>query len=198
MRTHETGIAGLFLFEPTPQRDGRGWFSRTFDADVAREAGVDPAAFVQDSQSRTVQGGLRGLHGRVGEGEAKLVRCANGAIFDVVVDARPDSPTLGHWESFRLDDENLLSLYIPRGCLHGFQALTGVSDTCYRIDAEYDPHEGVTVRWDDPDLAIPWPLDVSTMSDNDREAPAWQVIEPVLQQEMVSVGHSPHDAHGRP
>ena len=172
MHVRETGIAGLMVFEPSPHRDERGWFSRTFDADVARSAGVDPHAFLQDSQSRTVRAGLRGLHGRVGKGEAKLVRCARGAIFDVVVDARPGSPTFGRFESFRLDDENMASIYIPRGCLHGFQAITE-ADTCYRIDAPHEPSEDVTVRYDDPDLAIDWPLPVSVMSEKDKAGRPW-------------------------
>ena len=142
MHVHETPIPGVLLFEPTPHHDARGWFSRTFDTAVAREAGVDPNSFVQDSQSRTLRGGLRGLHGRIGRGEAKLVRCAHGAILDVVVDARPGSPTMGRWASFRLDDEQLHRLYVPRGCLHGFQALTDTADTCYRIDAAHDPARG--------------------------------------------------------
>jgi dTDP-4-dehydrorhamnose 3,5-epimerase len=179
MHVRETGIAGLLVFEPSPHRDERGWFSRTFDADVARGAGVDPHAFLQDSQSRTVRAGLRGLHGRVGRGESKLVRCARGAIFDVVVDARPGSPTMGRVESFRLDDENMTSIYIPRGCLHGFQALTE-ADTCYRIDAEHDPSEDVTVRYDDPDLAIDWPLPVSVMSEKDRSGRPWAELTRLL------------------
>ena len=182
MHVRETGIAGLLLFEPTPHRDERGWFSRTFDADVARAAGVDPDAFVQDSQSRTVRGGLRGLHGRVGRGECKMVRCAHGAILDVVVDARPGSPTLGRWESFRLDDERLQSLYIPRGCLHGFQALTDTADTCYRIDALHDSTRDVTVRFDDPDLGIPWPLEVTAMSEKDRAGRPWHEVVRLLRQ----------------
>jgi dTDP-4-dehydrorhamnose 3,5-epimerase len=179
MHVRETGIAGLIVFEPSPHRDERGWFSRTFDADVARRAGVDPHAFLQDSQSRTVRGGLRGLHGRVGRGEAKLVRCAHGAIVDVVVDARPGSATMGRWESFRLDDENLASLYIPRGCLHGFQALTQ-ADTCYRIDAPHDPGEDVTVAHDDPELAVDWPLPVSVMSAKDRAGRPWSELTRLL------------------
>lgn len=179
MHVRETAIAGLLVFEPSPHRDERGWFSRTFDADVARRAGVDPHAFLQDSQSRTVVGGLRGMHGRVGRGEAKLVRCARGAIFDVIVDARPGSPTMGRVESFRLDDENMASLYIPRGCLHGFQALAE-ADTCYRIDAEHDPSEDVTVRYDDPDLAIDWPLPVSVMSAKDRAGRPWSELRQLL------------------
>jgi dTDP-4-dehydrorhamnose 3,5-epimerase len=186
MRVHETGLHGVLLFEPTPHRDERGWFSRTFDTAAARAAGIDPDGFVQDSQSRTVRGALRGLHGRLGGGEAKLVRCSNGAIFDVVVDARPGSPTLGRWESFRLDDQRMRSLFIPRGCLHGFQAITETADTCYRIDAEHDPAEDVTVRWDDPDLSIPWPLDVSAMSAKDRGAGRWRDLERLLLRAWVT------------
>lgn len=180
MQARETPIPGVLLFEPTPHHDARGWYSRTFDAAVVRSAGIDPDAFVQDAQSRTVGGGLRGLHGRAGDGEAKLVRCARGAIFDVVVDARPGSPTMGRWASFRLDDEHMRSLYVPRGCLHGFQALTEAADTCYRHDAVHDPAEDVTVRYDDPDLGIPWPLPVTVMSDKDRHAGSWRDLERLL------------------
>lgn len=180
MHVRETPIPGVLLFEPTPHHDERGWFSRTFDAAVARAAGVDADAFLQDSQSRTLGGGLRGLHGRTGAGEAKLVRCARGAIFDVVVDARPGSPTMGRWASFRLDDQHLQSVYIPRGCLHGFQAITDAADTCYRIDALHDPAEDVTVRFDDPELGIPWPLPVRVMSLKDEQGRSWRDLERLL------------------
>jgi dTDP-4-dehydrorhamnose 3,5-epimerase len=176
MRVLQTGLDGVLLFEPTPHRDVRGFFSRTSDAAVLRSVGIDPAAFLQDSQSRSVRGVLRGLHGRVGRGEAKLVRCAHGAVHDVVVDARPGSATFGRWQAFRLDDEAMRSVYIPRGCLHGFQALTDVADTCYRIDAAHDPAEDVAVRWDDPDLAVDWPLPPTLMSDRDRGAPSWREL----------------------
>ena len=116
------------LFEPTPHTDKRGFFSRTFDADVAAAAGLDPAAFVQDSLSRSARGVIRGLHVRSGPGEAKLVRCSYGAVFDVVVDLRPDSPTFRQWESFDLRDDSQVSLYVPAGCAHGFQALTDPAD----------------------------------------------------------------------
>jgi dTDP-4-dehydrorhamnose 3,5-epimerase len=121
-------IAGALLFRPTPHVDARGFFSRTFDADVMRAAGLDPAAFAQDSLSRSARGVVRGLHTRRGEGEAKLVRCSYGAIFDVVVDLRPASPTYRNWESFELHDDEQVSLYIPAGCAHGFQALTEPAD----------------------------------------------------------------------
>ena len=168
-----TSLEGVLLFVPTPFRDERGFFSRTFDAADARAVGLDPDAFVQDSQSRSARGVVRGMHGRRGGGEAKLVRCAHGAIHDVVVDARAGSPTFGQVAAFRLDDETLHALYIPRGFLHGFQALTDTADTCYRIDAAHDPAEDVAVAFDDPELAIAWPLPPSMVSDRDRAAGSW-------------------------
>ena len=173
MQVHATELAGLQLLVPTPHADERGWFSRTFDASTARDAGIDPDAFRQDSQSRSRLGVIRGMHGRRGAGEAKLVRCAHGAIQDVVVDIRPESPTFGRWQSFLLDDVSLHVLYIPRGFLHGFQALTETADTCYRIDAEHDPAEDVGVRWDDPDLAIAWPAPPTVVSARDQAAGSW-------------------------
>jgi dTDP-4-dehydrorhamnose 3,5-epimerase len=165
-----TPIPGLLEFTPTPHRDQRGFFSRTFDSETARRAGLDPHTFVQDSQSRSVQGVVRGLHLRVGLGEGKLVRCAHGRVFDVVVDLRPTSPTYRTWLSFTLDGDMQNSVFIPPGCAHGFQALTATADTAYRIDREHDPSEDVTIAHDDPELAIPWPLPVGAMSDGDRSA----------------------------
>ena len=163
-------IPGLLVFTPTPHVDQRGFFSRTFDAEVARRAGLDPCAFVQDSMSRSNRGVIRGLHVRVGRGEGKLVRCSSGAIFDVVVDLRPCSATFHHWLSFELNGTDQRSLYIPPGCAHGFQALTETADTAYRIDKPHDPSEDLTIAYDDPTLAIPWPADVTIMSESDRAA----------------------------
>ncbi|KUL55436.1 dTDP-4-dehydrorhamnose 3,5-epimerase [Streptomyces sp. NRRL F-4489] len=163
-------IAGAFLFEPTPYADERGFFCRTFDADAIRAVGLDPNAFVQDSVSRSVRGVLRGLHLRSGAGEAKLVRCSYGKIFDVVVDLRPDSPTYLAVAFFELSGETQTTVYIPAGCAHGFQALTGTADTSYRIDRPHDPAEDVTIAHDDPELAIPWPLPVTSLSRRDRKA----------------------------
>ena len=106
-------IDGVLIFRPTPHVDERGFFCRTFDADVMRAAGIDPAAFLQDSLSRSAGGVVRGLHVRRGEGEAKLVRCSFGTVFDVVVDLRPASPTYLNWESFVLRDDEQVSLYVP-------------------------------------------------------------------------------------
>jgi dTDP-4-dehydrorhamnose 3,5-epimerase len=175
-----TSLDGVLLFVPTPFRDERGFFSRTFDAADGRAAGLDPDAFLQDSQSRSARGVVRGMHGRRGGGEAKLVRCAHGAIHDVVVDAREGSPTFGQMASFRLDDESLHTLYIPRGFLHGFQALTETADTCYRIDAAHDPSEDVSVAFDDPELGIAWPLPPSMVSARDRAAGSWAEARKLL------------------
>ncbi|MFD5749592.1 dTDP-4-dehydrorhamnose 3,5-epimerase [Streptomyces sp. NPDC127033] len=169
--TDVPAIAGAYLFEPTPYADERGSFCRTFDADVVRSVGLDPDAFVQDSLSRSVRGVLRGLHLRSSAGEAKLVRCSYGRIFDVVVDLRTDSPTYRNRAFFELSDETQTTLYIPAGCAHGFQALTGPADVSYRIDRPHDPAEDVTIAFDDPELAIDWPLPVTSMSRRDREAP---------------------------
>jgi dTDP-4-dehydrorhamnose 3,5-epimerase len=169
--TDVPAIAGAYLFEPTPYADERGFFCRTFDADVVRSVGLDPHAFVQDSLSRSARGVLRGMHLRAGAGEAKLVRCSYGKVFDVVVDLRPDSPTYLGRAFFELSGDTQTTLYIPAGCAHGFQALTDTADTSYRIDRPHDPAEDVTIRWDDPELAVPWPLPVTMMSARDREAP---------------------------
>jgi dTDP-4-dehydrorhamnose 3,5-epimerase len=168
--TEVPAIAGAYLFEPTPYADERGFFCRTFDADVVRSVGLDPYAFVQDSLSRSARGVLRGLHLRSGAGEAKLVRCSYGKVFDVVVDLRTDSPTYRGRAFFELSDETQTTLYIPAGCAHGFQALTEPADVSYRIDRPHDPAEDVTIAFDDPELAIPWPLPATSMSKRDREA----------------------------
>lgn len=172
-------IDGALLFKPVPHVDERGFFCRTFDAAVTRVAGIDPA-FAQDSLSRSVRGVVRGLHVRRGVGEAKLVRCSYGAIFDVVVDLRPDSPTYRNWESFELRDDEQVSLYVPAGCAHGFQALTDPADVSYRIDRPHDPAEDVSIAFDDPGLAIGWPLPVTIRSDRDRVAPSLTEAEKLL------------------
>jgi dTDP-4-dehydrorhamnose 3,5-epimerase len=165
-------IDGALLLRPSPHVDDRGFFCRTFDAEVLRAAGLDPAAFIQHSLSRSVRGVVRGLHVRRGDGEAKLVRCSFGVIFDVVVDLRPTSPTYRNWESFELRDDEQVTLYVPASCAHGFQALTDTADVSYMIDRAHDPSEDVSIAFDDPDLAIPWPLPVTVMSSRDRLAPS--------------------------
>lgn len=182
MEFEKTSIPGLVLFRPTVHRDGRGFFSRTFDAEITRKAGLDPDSFVQDSMSRSAGGVIRGLHIRLGLGEGKLVRCSYGAVFDVVVDLRPTSPAYLSWHSFDLDGEVQNSIFIPPGCAHGFQALSEVADTSYRIDRAHDPSEDLTIAHDDPELAIPWPLPVTTMSETDRHARPLSELDDLLRE----------------
>jgi dTDP-4-dehydrorhamnose 3,5-epimerase len=176
VRIEKTDLADVLVLVPQPFRDERGLFTRTFDAkifDSYFDAPGTAASFVQDSQSRSSHGVIRGMHGRAGRGEAKLVRCANGAVHDVLIDTRRDSATFGRKQSFLLDDNDFLHLYVPPGFLHGFQALTATADVCYRIDRPHDPLEDLAVLYNDPDLAIDWPLPVSMVSARDAGAGSW-------------------------
>jgi dTDP-4-dehydrorhamnose 3,5-epimerase len=179
VRIEKTELADVLVLVPQPFHDDRGLFTRTFDANVFDDhLGIRglSASFVQDSQSRSAKGVIRGMHGRSGRGEAKLVRCANGAIHDVLVDIRQQSPTFGAQQAFLLDDNEFRHLYVPPGFLHGFQALTTTADVCYRIDRPHDPSEDLAVAYNDPDLAIDWPLSVSTVSSRDASAGSWSEL----------------------
>jgi dTDP-4-dehydrorhamnose 3,5-epimerase len=182
MNVRRGELHGVLVFSPQPFVDERGFFTRTFDAAVARANGLDPDSLVQDSQSRSRVGVVRGLHVRGDGGEGKLVRCSFGAVHDVAVDLRPASPTYLQWQSIRLDDERHESVWLPAGVAHGFQALTETADVCYRIDRIHHPGQDVTVRFDDPDLGIPWPLPITSMSDRDRTAPTLAELTPHLEQ----------------
>lgn len=176
MRVRSAELADVLLFIPEPFHDERGFFTRTFDAEIFDAAiGVEGAAatFIQDSQSRSARGVVRGMHGRSNRGEAKLVRCARGAVYDVLVDIRTDSPTFGQSQTFTLDDVELCNIYVPPGFLHGFQAVTEHADVCYRIDRPHDPAENLAVAYDDPDLRIRWPLPVTAVSPKDATASSW-------------------------
>lgn len=186
MKIEETLLDGALLLRPRPAFDERGFFTRTFDATIFDEWMVShglptrAAHFIQDSQSRSSRGVIRGLHGRSGQGEAKLVRCARGTVFDVVVDARANSPTFGTPLTVTLDDAEFLHLFIPPGFLHGFQCLTPHADVCYRINRPHDPVDDVGVAYNDPELAIPWPLPPTVMSTRDAQARSWAWLRETL------------------
>lgn len=182
-----TAIPGVLVLSPTPHRDERGFFSRTFDADVARRHGIDPTGFVQDSISRSARGVVRGLHVRLGVGEAKLVRCSSGALMDVVVDLRPGSPTFLRHEMFQLSGETQVSVFIPAGLAHGFQAMTEPADISYRIDQPHDPSYDLTIAHDDPEIGINWPLPVTLMSGADRTAPPLAAVR----ERLAEIGSTP-------
>jgi dTDP-4-dehydrorhamnose 3,5-epimerase len=179
VRIEPADLADVAVLIPQPFRDDRGLFTRTFDTAIFDGYLGRPgagASFVQDSQSRSRKGVVRGLHSRSGRGEAKLVRCAHGAVHDVLVDIRPASPTFGKQQAFVLDDTEFRHLYVPPGFLHGFQALTEIADVCYRIDRPHDPAEDIAVAYNDPDLAIAWPLPVTTVSERDASAMSWREL----------------------
>ena len=176
MEVRETGIDGVLMFVPRPYRDDRGLFTRTFDTAVGARHGVVFGEHAQDSQSRSATGVLRGLHGRLGDGESKLVRVSAGAVLDVVVDARPGSPTFGRHVSAVLDDHDFIALWVPAGCLNGFQVLRGPADLQYRIDRPHDPSEDVAVRYDDPDLGIAWRPGEPVLSQRDLAAGSWEQL----------------------
>jgi dTDP-4-dehydrorhamnose 3,5-epimerase len=181
MVIHETTIHGVKLVEPQPIPDDRGWYMRVFSADIHAQAGIDHTKLVQENQMRSRRRVIRGLHTRTELSEAKLVRCTHGEVFDVVVDLRPWSPSFLSWENFILDDSRNLQVYIPPGCAHGVQALSEIADICYRVDDFYRPELDAAVAWDDPELAIPWPLEDPVLSERDRAAPALSEVRPQLE-----------------
>jgi dTDP-4-dehydrorhamnose 3,5-epimerase len=175
-------LRGTVVFEPVPARDELGVLARTFDAEVAHAAGLDPRALVQDLQFRSPQGAVRGLHLRTDGGEGLLVRCAAGAVVDVAVDLRPGSPTFRSWMTLVLDDVAHRSVWLPPGMAHGFQALTETAVVCCRLNRVHRPEFEAVIRHDDPELAIPWPLPVSATTARDKGAPALAVVEPMLDE----------------
>jgi dTDP-4-dehydrorhamnose 3,5-epimerase len=159
MQAHFTSLAGVLLLEPAVFKDGRGhffesWNQRAFDAAVGRRT-----EFVQDNQSRSVRGVLRGLHYQLPRPQGKLVRALRGEIFDVVVDLRRGSPTLGRWAGEVLSAENRRQLWIPEGFAHGFLALSDEAEVLYKTTDYWTREAERCIRWDDPDLAIAWPLE---------------------------------------
>ena len=169
-RRLETGLAGLVLVEPEVHGDERGFLVETFSDSEWAELGVD-TAFVQDNHSRSGAGILRGLHFQTTPGQAKLVRCCRGRIWDVAVDLRRDSPTYGQWEGHELDDERHRQLFVPVGFGHGFCVLSEVADVHYKLSSRYDPETEAGITWDDPDVAVDWPISEPRTSERDRAAP---------------------------
>lgn len=176
MRHIETRLEGPILIEPVVHGDARGFFLESYRANVWAEHGIGDV-FVQDNHSRSARGVLRGMHLSIGAGQAKLVRCARGTIFDVVVDVRRDSPTWMEWEAVELDDSAARQLYVPVGFAHGFCVLSEVADVTYKCSTYYDAAVERGFRHDDPDVAIEWPQDVELLvSQRDREAPLLREI----------------------
>lgn len=165
-----TKLEGLVLIEPQVHGDERGFFVETYRQQAWAELGVE-AEFVQHNHSRSGQGILRGLHFQTEPGQAKLLRCARGAIFDVAVDLRRDSPTYGQWEGHVLDDERHRQLFVPIGFAHGFVVLSEVADVAYLVSSVYDPATESGFAWDDPEVGVEWGVEEPIVSARDRTAP---------------------------
>jgi dTDP-4-dehydrorhamnose 3,5-epimerase len=169
-RRLETKLDGVVLLEPEVHGDARGFTVETFRTDAWAELGID-VDFVQHNHSRSSRGTLRGLHFQTEPGQAKLVRCPRGRIFDVAVDLRRGSPTYGQWEGQVLDDEAHRQLYVPVGFGHGFAVLSDEADVAYLLSSTYDPATESGIAWDDPGIGVEWPVDEPLLSERDKQAP---------------------------
>jgi dTDP-4-dehydrorhamnose 3,5-epimerase len=170
LEVHDTHLKGVRLIVPRVFEDERGFFLETFNAGVFEEHGL-PSNFMQDNHSRSTRGVLRGLHYQFPTWQGKLVRVVSGAIFDVAVDIRPESPTYAQWYGVTLSGENKHQLYIPPGYAHGFCVLSETVDVTYKCTALYNPSEDAGIRWDDPEIGIDWPISTPVVSEKDRNAP---------------------------
>jgi dTDP-4-dehydrorhamnose 3,5-epimerase len=165
-----TALDGPLLLRSAVHRDERGFFSETFRASELAEHGVE-LDWVQDNHSRSRRGVVRGLHFQLGEGQAKLLQCVRGEVFDVLVDLRRGSPTYGRWEGYALNDADGVRLFAPVGFAHGFCAVSDAADVLYKCSSYYDPGLERTIAYNDPDVGIEWPDFELTVSERDGRAP---------------------------
>ena len=178
IKVTETGISGLVIIEPQVFGDHRGFFMESWSQRAMEEAGLH-YNFVQDNHSSsTVKGTLRGIHFQYGDkSQAKLVRCARGAVIDVAVDLRKDSPTYKQWYAVELSEENKKQFMIPRGFGHGFVTLTNHVEFMYKADNYYAPEADGGIRWNDPEFGIDWGVEKPILSDKDANNPFFKDIE---------------------
>ncbi len=170
MRVIETKLQGVLIIDPKVFEDQRGFFFESYSHRIYAAHGISDV-FVQDNHSRSVRGTLRGLHYQIPPGQAKLVRVALGEVFDVAVDIRWGSPTFGQWVGVILSAENKRQLYIPPGFAHGFCVMSEVADFLYKCSNYYSPQDERGIAWDDPDLAIEWPIATPLLSQRDQGHP---------------------------
>jgi dTDP-4-dehydrorhamnose 3,5-epimerase len=177
MNVIQTPLPGVVVVEPKVFGDARGFFLETYNQQRYQEAGID-AVFVQDNHSRSRRGVLRGLHYQLEQTQGKLVQVQRGEVYDVAVDVRHGSPTFGQWYGCVLSGENHRQLYIPAGYAHGFVVLSEECDFVYKCTDYYHPQSEQSVAWDDPDLAIAWPLRDVQLSAKDGAAPRLKDMDP--------------------
>ena len=185
----QTKLPGVIVVEPKLFPDERGFFLETFHERKYREGGIPgiPASFVQDNQSRSVKGTLRGLHSQRQQPQGKLVRAIEGEIFDVAVDVRRGSPTFAQWVGVVLSAEKLLQLYVPPGFVHGFCVLSDIAQVEYKCTDFYAPNDEQSVIWNDPDIGIDWPIADPVLAAKDRSAPRLKEILQLLPE--YTIGH---------
>ncbi len=177
MKFTSTAISGTFLVDIEPIEDERGFFARTWCARDFDAAGLSPNCVQRSVSFNRKRGTLRGLHFQSSPHEEdKFVQVTRGSVFDVVVDLRPESSSFGRWEAFELSAFNRRSLYVPGGVGHGFQTLEDDTEVIYQMSEYYYPELSRGVRWDDPALAIPWPIARVIVSDRDQALPLLQVL----------------------
>jgi dTDP-4-dehydrorhamnose 3,5-epimerase len=179
MHVEPTALPGVLLITPKVHRDGRGFFIETYHEERYKAAGV-AARFVQDNHSQSLRGTLRGLHAQLKRPQAKLVRCVEGSIWDVAVDVRVGSPTFGQWVGAELSAETGRQIYVPTGFVHGFAVLSESAQVEYKCSDIYVPDDQLTVRWDDPQLKVEWPVQAPVLSDKDRDAPLLDALMGLL------------------
>lgn len=175
MRFLTPGIPGVLIVEPDVHRDARGYFFEAYHARKYREGGI-PGDFVQDNESKSAQGTLRGLHGQLTKPQGKLVRVIEGEVYDVAVDVRRGSPTFGKWVGVNLSAENARQLWVPPDFLHGFCVLSPVARMQYKVTDFYDPKDEFGVIWNDPELAVDWPVTAPVLSPRDAGQPLLSAI----------------------
>jgi dTDP-4-dehydrorhamnose 3,5-epimerase len=173
--TPDPDLAGLHLLEPRVFQDERGFFLEAWRQSWLDDAGLE-GRFVQANHSLSTRGAVRGLHYQAGPGQPKLVRCTRGTIWDVAVDIRPGSPTLGRWKAYELSSGNFRMVYIPRGFAHGFAVLSEEAEVQYLCGTYYDGALERGIAWDDPGLAVAWPVEQPVLSDRDRGNPSWRDV----------------------
>jgi dTDP-4-dehydrorhamnose 3,5-epimerase len=177
MKVTRTAIPDVLVLEPKVFRDQRGFFTESFNQRLFDEAAGRHIEFVQDNHSSSQRGVLRGLHYQVPpHAQGKLVRTVRGAVYDVALDIREGSPTLGRWVGVELTEDNQCQLWIPAGLAHGFLVVSDRADVLYKATDYYVPAAERSIRWDDPDLAIDWPLQGAgpVLSAKDAAAPRWR------------------------
>ena len=177
MNVHQTNLPGVVVIEPKAFGDQRGFFLETYHLDRYRDAGL-PERFVQANHSRSRRGVLRGLHYQLVQPQGKLVSVSRGQVYDVAVDIRRGSPTFGQWYGAILDDETHRQMYVPPGFAHGFVVLSEEADFQYMVTDYYHPQSERGIAWDDPALAIAWPIADVTLSEKDKKNPVLAEANP--------------------